>query len=313
MTLTELGQKIQARREEAGMTIDYVAMRIKVSPRILQAIEGGEREILPHAVYTKGFIRSFALVVGLTPEDIAAHLEEIFSSPSFQEEGADAKIIARLHVPPPSALKRKILVLFFVLCLLAGIGGGAYYLAVRYSAAIWDFIKQPFSAITIQDAPGDSPQETPPAAHNGGAFAGLLPAAAQPSSPPPQVLEVPPPAPEEDASLPAVSRETPGAIHVLATNSSLAPEGGPQKVEVKATQECWIRFRVDNARTREHFTLFPGQSRSFSFKDSLEIHLGNAGGIRLLYNNQDLGSLGRSGEVKIIRFPDDASVRAGNP
>ncbi|MDR1360345.1 MAG: helix-turn-helix domain-containing protein, partial [Deltaproteobacteria bacterium] len=78
MTLAELGQQIRARREEAGLNIEDVAARIKVSSRILLAIEAGAMEALPHVVYTKGFTRSFALVVGLPPEEVAARLEEIF-------------------------------------------------------------------------------------------------------------------------------------------------------------------------------------------------------------------------------------------
>jgi cytoskeleton protein RodZ len=327
MTFAELGQEIRARREEAGLTIDDVAKRVKVSSRILQAIEAGSLEMLPHTVYTKAFTRSFALMVGFPPEDIGARLEEIFPLSSFLDDSANAKSIARLHTPPPSRLRIKILALLLVLCLLAGIGGGIYYVLTRHGAVIWDFVKQPFSAISTQNTLAVSRQDSSPAAQYGGApvaLADSLPAAGQPLAPTPEIggsaapaaeensspSAVSAPAPDGNPSSPVASPEASAAANATARIPVPAAKGGLQRVEIQAAQECWIRFRVDQGRNRDHFTLLPGQSRSFSFRDSLEIQLGNAGGVRILYNNNDMGKLGRPGEVKFVHFPPDAPAGA---
>jgi cytoskeleton protein RodZ len=315
MTLVELGQEIRTRREEAGLSLDDVAMHIKVSPRILQAIEAGAMESLPHAVYAKGFTRSFALVVGFSPEDIAARLEEIFPLASFLEDNANAETIARLHTPPPSRVKKKIFVVLFLLCCLAGIGGGVYYVVVHHGTTIWDFIRQPFSAITTPDVRDASPEETASTTDYGSAsvaLASLLPAAAQSFSAGAENVESAVPAPEE-AAPPVASPETSQATNGTTRIPVVLSADALQSVEIQATQECWISFRADKARTRDHFTLLPGQSRSFSFKDFLEVHLGNAGGVRIFYNTTDLGELGRPGEVKLVRFPEDAAAHHDTP
>jgi cytoskeleton protein RodZ len=312
MTLVELGQEIHARREAAALTLDDVALRIKVSPRTLQSIEAGAVELLPHTVYTKGFIRSFALIVGFPPAEITARLEEIFPRASLLEDAVQAKGIARLHAPPPSRRRKNILVLLFALCLLAGIGGGIYYVIVHHGATVWDFVKQPFSAITAPDAfripvaeataegARVSPQKIPPKDTPQIPAEEAAPAA--PSAP-----EVSDAAPDGEISLPPALPGT--TAEAAGQPSSLAPDSDLHKVEIRATQECWIRFRMDKSSGRGHFTLLPGRSRSFSFKNFLELQLGNAGGIRILYNDKDIGELGRPGEVRFVRFPDAAPAR----
>ena len=42
----------------------------KIRSRYLAALEHGEYAELPGAVYTKGFLRNYALYLGLDPEDV---------------------------------------------------------------------------------------------------------------------------------------------------------------------------------------------------------------------------------------------------
>ena len=85
MTLQELGQAIREKRTAANLSIDDVAGRIKISSRILKSIEEGSLVGLPHAVYTKSFIRSFGLLVGYDPAELTKHLDELFPPESLDE------------------------------------------------------------------------------------------------------------------------------------------------------------------------------------------------------------------------------------
>ena len=84
MTLQELGQAIREKRTATNLSIDDVAGRIKISARILKSIEEGSLIGLPHAVYTKSFIRAFGLMVGYDPAELTKHLDELFPPESLE-------------------------------------------------------------------------------------------------------------------------------------------------------------------------------------------------------------------------------------
>lgn len=57
--LRELGQEVQIRREELGLSFDDIYERTRIQPSYLYAIENANYEALPDAVYTLGFIRTY--------------------------------------------------------------------------------------------------------------------------------------------------------------------------------------------------------------------------------------------------------------
>ena len=58
MTLEELGARLREKRIERGFSIEDIAARLKVPPRILKSIEEGCRDELPHTVYICSFVKS---------------------------------------------------------------------------------------------------------------------------------------------------------------------------------------------------------------------------------------------------------------
>ncbi|MCL1875863.1 MAG: DUF4115 domain-containing protein [Synergistaceae bacterium] len=61
--LRELGQEVQIRREELGLTYDDIYERTRIQPSYLYAIENATYEVLPDAVYTLGFIRTYLGII----------------------------------------------------------------------------------------------------------------------------------------------------------------------------------------------------------------------------------------------------------
>ena len=60
MTLVELGAALRVEREKRGLDMEDAANRLKISARLLRALEEGDETSLPPLAYTKGFIRSYA-------------------------------------------------------------------------------------------------------------------------------------------------------------------------------------------------------------------------------------------------------------
>jgi len=70
--LGELGAKLQQVREQKLMSLEQVAAKTMIQPRLLNAIEQGKLEQLPEPVYTQGFIRRFAEALGLDGAEFAS-------------------------------------------------------------------------------------------------------------------------------------------------------------------------------------------------------------------------------------------------
>lgn len=161
MTFQELGQSIRERREAAGLSFDDVSARIKISTRILKSIEEGSMVGLPHAVYTKSFVRAFAQQVGFPPEELHTALEEVFPPESLDETRDEPTFKNHAAMQYPGAGKR-FAALVVILLILGGLAGGGWYVAVTYGDQILELVKRPFSAMS-------GPTESEPAQQGGSA------------------------------------------------------------------------------------------------------------------------------------------------
>ena len=65
----EFGQKFRKARETRELSFDDVSNVIKISPKMLRAIEDENFDQLPGGVFNKGFIRAYAKHLALNPEE----------------------------------------------------------------------------------------------------------------------------------------------------------------------------------------------------------------------------------------------------
>src|SRR4051795_4444831 len=67
-----LPERLYRARERKGVDLYRAERDTKIRARYLGALERGDYKELPGAVYTKGFLRNYALYLGLDPEDVLA-------------------------------------------------------------------------------------------------------------------------------------------------------------------------------------------------------------------------------------------------
>jgi len=67
-----IGHILKQSREQKKMTLGEVARVTRISIPNLEAIEGNRFDELPGEVFTRGFLRSFAVAVGAQPNEILA-------------------------------------------------------------------------------------------------------------------------------------------------------------------------------------------------------------------------------------------------
>src|SRR5918994_85186 len=65
-----LPERLLAARERKGVDLYRAERDTKIRVRYLAALERGDYRELPGAVYTKGFLRNYALYLGLDPDEV---------------------------------------------------------------------------------------------------------------------------------------------------------------------------------------------------------------------------------------------------
>src|SRR5438067_6507336 len=63
------GSKLRAARERRGVTLRQIANATKISVGVLEALERSDISRLPGGIFSRGFVRSYAVEVGLEPEE----------------------------------------------------------------------------------------------------------------------------------------------------------------------------------------------------------------------------------------------------
>lgn len=123
MDHADFGRYLSQQRELRGMSRDEVARATKIPPTLLAALEAGQVERLPERVFVLNYVRAYARVIGLEPEEAVLRYEEVDGLPTATTprfgpgEGAAAPTSRR---PPRWALALGALVLVAGLLALAG-------------------------------------------------------------------------------------------------------------------------------------------------------------------------------------------------
>ncbi len=340
MDLRELGAFFKEERERRGLSQNDVVDKIKVGRAVLQAIEEGDESGMPHPVYAKGFVKNYAKLLGLDPEETGDAFSRALG------------VIPDSRITPQHELNEP------VSSIMGGASGGG---SLRYvigglvllavvAGVLWSFSLPPFDFATstvpaptaeptgpgdavfpLKDASsppdpsGKSADSASPSAVSGQAgSAGVLPVVepAPPASVPP-VQPVPtepaksaqpvPPAP--DAAVQVKSALSPDAEEPA--DPSLLPdvvhgESGAHSVTIVATEDCWIDVAADGGLTRG-VMLTRGKRFIGRFNESLLVRLGNAAGVNIQYDDKDYPLHANPGEVKTLKFVAKQSAASAAP
>jgi cytoskeletal protein RodZ len=73
----EFGKYLSQQRELRGLSRDEVSRVTKISPSLIAALEEGQVERLPARVFVVNYIRSYASVIGLAPEEAILRYDEV--------------------------------------------------------------------------------------------------------------------------------------------------------------------------------------------------------------------------------------------
>lgn len=253
------GTWLRRQREGRQIALREIADASKISLRYLQALEADRFEVLPAAVFAKGFLRQYARYVGLDPEEVVNFYLAARQASESEEEDEEAAAAGA----PSSGLLSGWRLALLTLVLLA-------IVVLLYYLTEWRTAREPGTA-----APG-ARGETERAEQ----------VASEPAAPPAPAAE---PAPAAAA--------TAAGDTVEAAATAAEPEGSaPIRVTLDFTGECWVQARVDGARAMAE-TRIQGESLHLEAERSVELTFGDGGAVGVEVNGMPLPLEGGPGRV----------------
>lgn len=152
--LLELGDRLRECRESQFITLEEVAGKTMIQPRILRAIEAGKLHQLPEPVYVQGFIKRYADVLGLDGSEFAHAFPLNVDIHSIQPSWQDS---------PAAQLRPIHLYAAYVVLIVAAVSGLSYVLSRSSSPWVNNRPASPQPSIAAS-APAESPVASAPTA-----------------------------------------------------------------------------------------------------------------------------------------------------
>lgn len=277
-----IGDTLRQAREKKRLSIKDVERGTSIRALYIEAIEKGDFQTLPGAVYAKGFVRNYANFLKLDAEScLRQYVEEnnleapkpVEEVQSSQEEGQ--RRVDATHLVSGEDFRQRVENSNSGSKLILGVIVAAVVIGGSYFAFGFDEINskpsKPSTQVASQTKPAAKPAEKPDA----------KPPAAKPAEQPAA----------KPAEQPAAKPATPAAKP--ADNKTQA-----SGVEVSAifTDRCWTKVVADGQTIYEG-TAEKGKTMSWKGNETIAITAGNAGALELSHNGKNLGKAGDYGQV----------------
>jgi cytoskeleton protein RodZ len=277
-TKESVGEFFRQVRETKGLTLDEVAIKTRIHPEYLKALEESNFAKLPEQVFAKGFVRSYARSLGLDEDDAMRRFT--VSAGTFYDKHEERERLRQQQVEDERKRKanRKAVIAAAAVAVL-----GLVLLLTREQGSV--SVMRPEAdasrAKTAREADRRARTETAPADHA---------AKPQPAAP-----AVPAPAqPGKPASLPTPTT-TSDPLAGLPFDGGGAAEAG-MVLALEASELSWVVVQTDDASPHEAL-LRPGDRLTWKAQEKFALTIGNAGGIRGELNGKPLAPFGPKGRV----------------
>ena len=117
--MARLGEALRAERERMGLTLEQAAEDTRIREKFLRALENGDYQTLPGAVYTKGFLRNYAEYLDLDPDALILQFQTERGTPDAPRSFEPMRPIMRRSVILTPAVLVPVVVLAAVALFLA--------------------------------------------------------------------------------------------------------------------------------------------------------------------------------------------------
>lgn len=268
------GQRLKKARELRGMTVEQVGQELNLTPRYVQAMESDSYKDLPEPAFVRGYMRRYAQLVKLSPDDIAAKFDQCYA-----EDKETPAPDVRPHNPiqvlgsiarRPRLPARRVLAWSAVLLIVVLVVG-----------VFWSGIASRLSL------PAAGPVETTAQP----VIVAPVPGAAAPAIPAEQAVPAPAPAAPGLNVLPAPSGPavlpTPGAAAPATTTPASPAAAATDTLTITLNAESWVSVR-DARQQQLANALTAPQTLTLKGEAPFSVNIGNAAAATLSINGRTI-------------------------
>ncbi|MEA4906118.1 MAG: DUF4115 domain-containing protein [Anaerolineaceae bacterium] len=291
----EIGEQLKQQRLKLGISTTDVEQYTHVRLHYLQALEDGRLDDLPSPVQGRGMLNNYATFLEMNADELLMRFAE-----GLQErraERSEAVLTGPTGQPQPQARRRsaptqapawrRLITPDMV------IGGAVILLLLGFG--IWSAAR--VSAMRAQDVAATAPSISD-VLQNADTATPFVTETVQPQNSPPE--EIP------DSLSDAVANNNQpeaGSEENLVEGTPSLPSLGdaPLQVYIIASQRAWLHVVTDQ-KVAFNGRVAPGNAYPFTGNQQIELVTGNAAALQVLYNQNDLGTLGDNGQVVHLIF-----------
>ncbi|MDQ6693302.1 MAG: DUF4115 domain-containing protein [Chloroflexota bacterium] len=300
--MAQLGDMLRDAREERGISLAQAERETKIRQKYISALEDDNSAALPGAVYARGFLRNYALYLGINPDE-AQDMFDNQSQPTrtrIRAARGETAIVPRVRqksdkisIQPLSPQPIDTRVRY-----------GSSYIAVSLLALpliiAFYFIYSAYAGRTNANAPILTPQSRPATVTTLPTSASIVTLVGTPSGAfntptvlVPQAPGAPQPTQPGTSSSPQPSVTAPLATSVIA--------------QVSVTRDSYLRITADGRQVYVG-TLAKGSTRQYTGKSTVRILTGRGDSTRVTINGVDQGFMGTAANQVVTKEWD----RLGN-
>ncbi len=310
MDLIEIGIALREGRERKGLSIEAVEEKTKIAPSVIVALEDGNRERFPHPVYARGFVRSYAMLLGLDTVELCKHFSREYPVPTEADhpEHHAPQIKVRTHDSSHVVTAVRLAAIFGILAL----GALGWYVFDVYRSrqvqAPAPVVEEPAPQAQTQTLPPESTpapltqmQEVaaePPLGSTPAQNATPAPEAGSGALVPASPVAPSEPAAEQASAAPPVAAVEPAPAEPVRAPQESAAAVAERTLRISANSASWLQARPDD-KVMDYF-LRKGESATITFRESLSVKFGNAGGVKLELDGKPYPFEAKLGEVKTL-------------
>ena len=267
---SDFGTKLRAARERKGVSLRQIASKTKISMSVLEALERNDVARLPGGIFSRAFVRSYAVEVGLDPETT---IQEFIAQ--FPHDSVTAGHPTSSPVEDFESLendRRMATTVLSILAISIPLAGAVIYFSMinRRAPAVLPEVAPAVVSPTTGSASAPAPASEPP------------PATVPPVTPPP-------------ATKPATTPPAPAPAQPADAVSDRLTIG------LSARGPVWVNATVDG-RQAIRGLLQAGEKQTIDVKREMVITAGDAAALTLTLNGADGRPLGKAAEVVTVRI-----------
>ena len=305
----ELGQLLRQTREDKGIDLEKVSHETRIRVRFLEALEQENYDELPTPGHVHGFLRNYALYLGLDLQEVQA---------LYDAEDRDNRSVPGIFRPkdielaPRRPLVRASVVLGVVLGLvILVVGGWAFWRYGMPSAQPLLALLTPAAARTsiAAEATAGAAEvaQTSEAATLEAATVAARAAATQTPTPAPTTATATSAAAPTETPVPTATLDQPSILPTSTPDPTQTPTRTPTRtpsptpvegvtLSIRVVERAWLQVTVDGQELPGEL-LEVDDERTWEAEETIYFICGNAGGVEVTINGEELGALGGRAEV----------------